>query len=52
MRRDRVAEYLVSLVAPPERAASAVGDLIGAAAEATDVLQQGAGGVAVGGRLC
>ena len=33
MRRDRVAEYLVSLVAPPERAASAVGDLIEEAGE-------------------
>ena len=33
MRRDRVAEYLVSLVAPPERAASAVGDLMEEAGE-------------------
>ncbi len=33
MHRDRVAEYLVSLVAPPERAASVVGDLMEEAGE-------------------
>ena len=33
MRRDRVAEHLLSLVAPPERAASAVGDLMEEAGE-------------------
>ena len=33
MRRDRFAEHLLSLVAPPERAASAVGDLMEEAGE-------------------